>query len=198
MNLTFEEHQLLQYFLKTSLEEKNDPIYQTLLNKVDRAFKHPQPFITADIVLWRFIPGSWDHIKFNEGQESTEILLIKRAKEPYLDYWALPGGHFDIESDESINHAALREMEEETGIKPDDLYGKTLKFEKYFDNKKRDTRGRSVTFVFNGEVDMRKNPQIVAADDAKDVRWVNRWDLASMDLAFDHGHILRKTNWIKV
>jgi ADP-ribose pyrophosphatase YjhB (NUDIX family) len=44
-----------------------------------------------------------------------KILLVKRGKRPYKNLWCLPTGF--AESGESIEEAALRELEEETGIK---------------------------------------------------------------------------------
>jgi 8-oxo-dGTP diphosphatase len=44
-----------------------------------------------------------------------KILLVKRGKKPYQGLWCLPTGF--AESGESIEKAALRELEEETGVK---------------------------------------------------------------------------------
>src|SRR4051812_36937535 len=43
-----------------------------------------------------------------------KILLIKRGREPFKGYWALPGGY--IEWDESTEEAVAREVMEETGL----------------------------------------------------------------------------------
>ncbi len=43
------------------------------------------------------------------------IALVKRKNEPYKDMWCLPSGF--AEAGETISEAALRELEEETGIK---------------------------------------------------------------------------------
>ena len=42
------------------------------------------------------------------------MLLVKRGKAPFLDYWSLPGGR--IEAGESAEQAACRELNEETGL----------------------------------------------------------------------------------
>lgn len=46
------------------------------------------------------------------------VLLIRRAAEPYRDWWALPGGV--LQPDESLDEAASRKLVEETGVR--DVY----------------------------------------------------------------------------
>ncbi len=45
----------------------------------------------------------------------SQVLLIRRGTAPRLDEWSLPGGR--IEWGEAATAAALRELEEETGVK---------------------------------------------------------------------------------
>lgn len=47
--------------------------------------------------------------------DDRKILLVKRGKKPYRNMWCLPTGF--AEAGESIEEAALRELEEETGIR---------------------------------------------------------------------------------
>lgn len=49
----------------------------------------------------------------------TQVLLMRRNKEPNLGLWIAPGGK--IELDESPHDAARREMLEETGLTVDEL-----------------------------------------------------------------------------
>lgn len=44
-----------------------------------------------------------------------EVLLVKRAVEPGIGKWSLPSGFLEL--DETPREAALRELEEETGLK---------------------------------------------------------------------------------
>jgi len=215
MNLTPEEYAILTHELHKTLNEliertqDNQPgplfeektRYESLLKKLERSHRHPQPFITADIIIWRFteefrnycdLPASLT-VPIRHGKSNIEILMIQRGREPYLDHWAFPGGHFDIDTDESIRDAAFRELEEETGIQKRHLYG--LNFDRYYDQKKRDTRGRYVTFVFSGELNPLDAPEVKAADDAKNVKWINKSDVLGEKLAFDHRTIFQ--NWSK-
>ncbi|MEZ5561015.1 MAG: NUDIX domain-containing protein [Pseudomonadales bacterium] len=50
----------------------------------------------------------------------AELFLMRRANTGFMDgYFALPGGH--QHAGESVTEAALRECEEETGIRPEAL-----------------------------------------------------------------------------
>lgn len=46
--------------------------------------------------------------------DNREVLLVKRKNDPYKDMWCLPIGF--AESGEEVAHAALRELQEESGI----------------------------------------------------------------------------------
>lgn len=54
-------------------------------------------------------------------EAAGRMLLIRRALDPYKGCWAVPGGF--VEKGESVTIAAVRELEEETGIRisEDDL-----------------------------------------------------------------------------
>ncbi len=48
-------------------------------------------------------------------EKDRNILLVKRGNKPYKGMWCLPSGF--AETGETIEIAALRELEEETGVK---------------------------------------------------------------------------------
>jgi len=56
-------------------------------------------------------------------EKDGRVVLVRRGVEPKLGYWSLPSGY--VEADEMAEEAAVREMQEETGlqIEIDDLLG---------------------------------------------------------------------------
>ncbi len=74
-------------------------------------YKYPRPSVTVDIVVYGY-----------DGGKQLKMLLIERGGEPFKGHWALPGGFVDLNED--LETAALRELEEETGVK--DLFVEQL------------------------------------------------------------------------
>lgn len=114
-------------------------------------------------------------------EAKIHVLLIQRAKQPFKNCWALPGGHVD--EGEELLQATQRELEEETGlvIKHDIAQVGT------FGHPQRDPRGHVITTAFVTTLDMLK--EVRGLDDAKEARW---FELSKLDgnLAFDHAYIL--------
>ncbi|HSG68157.1 MAG TPA: NUDIX hydrolase [Bacteroidales bacterium] len=136
-------------------------------------YPFPRPALTVDIVIFRLT----DHV--------PEVLLIQRANEPYKGYWALPGGFVD--KDESLEHAAARELEEETGLK-----NILLTQMHAFGNPGRDPRGHTVSVVYVGYLP--KGAVAVAGDDAAKAAWHIPEKLP--DMAFDHEAIIEMASGI--
>ncbi|MFN6945172.1 MAG: NUDIX domain-containing protein [Cytophagaceae bacterium] len=131
-------------------------------------YEHPHPSVTTDCVI------------FGYNNPKLYILLIKRRNEPFAGKWALPGGYVDIK--ESCENAAVRELQEETGLKILDL--KQLKT---FSEVSRDPRERTISVVFYGETRI-KESETKAGDDATEAKWFHIYDLP--ELAFDHKKII--------
>src|SRR5689334_806197 len=132
-------------------------------------YEYPRPSVTVDIIL------------FHRDGERTEVLLIKRAGDPFKGAWAFPGGFVD--EDESLERAAARELKEETGLE-----GIMMEQLAAFGDPGRDPRGHTVSVVFVAQLD--HPAEAAAADDADEARWHSA--LRPPRLAFDHKKILRK------
>lgn len=133
-----------------------------------RSGQYHYPAITVDVIL------------FTLREQDLQVLLVRRKNPPFEGRWAIPGGF--VEAAESLDAAARRELEEETGLR--DLYLEQLYT---FGDPKRDPRGRVITVAYFA---LAPAPLVVqAGDDASDARW---WSVYKLPLlAFDHAKILR-------
>lgn len=131
-------------------------------------YKYPRPEVTADCVVWGWKKGE------------VYVLLVRRGKEPFRGCWALPGGF--METDESAEDCAVRELREETGLSV-----ASVRQVGAFSAPDRDPRGRVVTVAFYAFADMQQE-LLRAGDDAAEAGWFPFSGLPS--LAFDHREIL--------
>ncbi len=112
-----------------------------------------------------------------------ELLLVRRAKPPFIDRLVLPGGHVE-ETDASLAAAAARELREETGVvlRPEDLSPLCL-----LDAPDRDPRsGRRVSVVFAAFAAARSSIRAKAGSDARAIVWRRPEALRPDELGFDH------------
>lgn len=132
-------------------------------------YKYPHPAVTADCLIFGF------------SGNQTYLLLIERKNEPYKGCWAFPGGFINI--DESAETAALRELNEETGIKGVEIHQLHT-----FSDVHRDPRERVITIAFYGIVNKANFENVKGGDDARKAQWFSLSNLPK--LAFDHEEIL--------
>ncbi len=111
--------------------------------------------------------------------DNVSVLLIQRGRPPFEGSWALPGGFVD--ELEPLEHAALRELQEETNIS-----GLTLQLFSVYGDPGRDPRGWTVSIVYLGL--LHSNFLATAGDDARSLDWFPLQNLPP--LAFDHAQIL--------
>jgi len=123
-----------------------------------------------------------DAVIFSKSAAGLNVLLIRRANEPFKDCWAFPGGFVNI--DEVIDIAVYRELEEETNISNVSLTRVDV-----FDAIDRDPRERTVSVAYYGFINDSNEP-VKAGDDAKDAKWFSVNNLP--ELAFDHSMILKR------
>lgn len=110
---------------------------------------------------------------------SEGVILIKRAREPYKGRWALPGGF--VRYGERVEEAAVREAEEETGLKV-----RLKRLVGVYSDPNRDPRGHLVSICFLAE---RVSGKLSTSDEAMEVRAFEK--IPWQDLAFDHAKMLR-------
>jgi 8-oxo-dGTP diphosphatase len=113
--------------------------------------------------------------------QRLHVLLIKRGEAPYHRCLALPGGF--VRDDEDLEHAAARELEEETGLAGKDLH---LEQVRTYAAPGRDPRGRVAAVAYLAIApDL---PRPVAGTDAMSAQWLPAD--GAYRLAFDHRTIL--------
>ena len=120
---------------------KRTPIDQSteaaFLANYDSAI-YPRPSVAIDLVL----------MTAHEGE--LRVLLVRRGEHPFKDAWALPGGFVRVgdghrDKGEDLDAAAARELEEETGLSPADVFLEQLGA---FGRAQRDPRMRVITVAY--------------------------------------------------
>jgi len=145
--------------------------------KTEYCYEWPRPGVTVDIALFT-VAGALNAL-------CLEVLLIERDEKPWQGMWALPGGF--VRENEDLNAAALRELNEETGIPT-----ATLEQVEAVGTPGRDTRGHIITIVFAGLVAGDRH-ELKPRGDARQARWFEVSAATPLpELAFDHKELLRR------
>jgi len=124
----------------------------------------PTPALAADVIIELI------------DRPGRPIVLIERRNPPHG--WAIPGGFVDI--GETVEHAAMREAHEETGLRV-----RLIQLLGCYSDPRRDPRGHTVSVVYVGTAE--GAPQ--ARDDALAAAVFDLTRLPNA-LAFDHASIL--------
>ena len=133
---------------------------------MEYTYKYPRPAVTADCVVIT-------------KEAEPKVLLIQRGADPYKGCWAFPGGFMNM--DETTEQCAIRELEEETGLKVS-----TVRQLGAYSKVDRDPRGRTITVAYLAIID--KPAQVTGQDDAAKAEW---FPLSALpELAFDHADIM--------
>jgi 8-oxo-dGTP diphosphatase len=126
---------------------------------------------------------SLDCVIFGYKEGKIHALLIKRAMEPYMGEWAIPGDL--VYPDEDLPEAASRILSELTKV--DDV---VLHQGQTFGKPNRHPQGRVITNAYFALVRV-DDINAVADSWANEVQWVPVCELPQ--LAFDHNEILEST-----
>lgn len=156
-----------------------------------------QKFIDDYLQEWSAAPyppifTTVDSVVFKSGH----ILVVKRRGFPGRGLLALPGGF--VKPDEWLEHAALREVREETGIAlPIAELRKHIRATRVFDHPDRSLRGRTIThgYYLNlgavGEL-----PPVKGNDDASKAFWLALNDVYINEDKFFEDHVSIITHFI--
>lgn len=113
--------------------------------------------------------------------KNNKILLAKRVKNPFKNYWCLPGGH--VELFEKIDAAVKREIKEELGIK---IKPKFLTFDQEI---YKNLKWHANVFFFasdvNGHIRINKN-------ELSGYKFFANSEIKNLKLAFNHKKITLK------
>lgn len=124
-----------------------------------------------------------DNVLFTVAQGELKVLLVKRAIEPFIEQWSLPGGFVDPQLDANVEACARRKLQEKTGVAPS--YLEQLKV---FSGHKRDPRGFAVTLAFYALMGEQAAQSHI--DTVHDAKWLPVHQLMNYQLAFDHQAII--------
>jgi 8-oxo-dGTP diphosphatase len=130
--------------------------------------QHKNPIPTVDTII----------------QKDSQVMLIKRKKDPYKEKMVFPGGF--VNEGETVEDAAIREVKEETSldIELDNILG-------VYSDPSRDPRGHIMSTVFVGRIsDKSNNKEPMAGDDASAIKWVDLATIEEVSFGFDHKKIL--------
>ena len=132
------------------------------------ANQYERPSVTVDVIIFSLV------------DDDLQLLVAKRTHPPFKGKWAVPGGF--VRMNESLEVAAARKLEEETGVV--DVYMEQLYT---FGEPSRDPRTRVITVAYIALVPQTAIVQ-KAPSEGKETAWVSVYDLP--ELAFDHSYIV--------
>ncbi len=130
-------------------------------------YEYARPALTVDCVVFALDGGD------------LKVLLVQRGQPPFEGRWALPGGF--VEVGETVEEAAAREAQEETGLRVE-----ILRLVGVYSEPARDPRGHNVSCAFLARP-MPESGRLSAATDATEAGFL---DPSTVELAFDHGRIV--------
>lgn len=142
-----------------------------------------RPSVTVDLVIFTVI------------DKELRVLLVQRKEHPFKGRWALPGGFVRVKDDrndqgEDLDAAAVRELEEETGLASGAAGRIFLDQVRTFGRPGRDPRTRVISVAYYALVRPTLVPLIRAGGDVSAARWFSVAEARADELAFDHREIL--------
>jgi 8-oxo-dGTP diphosphatase len=133
-------------------------------------------------IKYKFAVIATDVVIFTVKDGQLQVLLIGMKKNPYLGYWALPGGL--VNADESVDNAAVRVLTTKAGIS--NVYLEQLYT---FGNVNRDPFGRVVSVAYFALIPTNSVRPKTTGEYA-DIAWFPVKNLPRM--AYDHSEVVGK------
>lgn len=121
-----------------------------------------KPSVTIDTIIFTVRDVNVDNYR-KLPEKKFQVLLVKRAGEPYKDKWSLPGTF--VREEESFEEAVNRCLKEKANIK--DIYLEQLYS---WGNPLRDPRERVISTSYMGLVDS-NDIQIKAGFNVEEIEW---------------------------
>ena len=117
----------------------------------------------------------------------SQLLLVRRATDPFKGYWDLPGGF--VEVNESVEESIVRETKEETGI---DLDPKDLKlfmttWDRYL---YKGIKDYTLGLIYSAKLAEKDIP--VPADDVSETKFFDHDEIPWEHIAFDSIRMILK------
>lgn len=127
--------------------------------KKDNYFR---PSVTVDCILFTIRYSKSENYK-KLPEKKLQVLLARRAEEPFKNRWCLPGSF--VREEEKFEDSVNRVLEEKTNIK--DIYLEQLYS---WGDPLRDPRDRVISTSYMGLIDS-NNIQIKAGKNVDDIKW---------------------------
>lgn len=108
--------------------------------------------------------------------DGDRVLLVLRGREPMADLWSLPGGKLKV--GESAIDAAIREVTEETALQITSL----VFVQTFIPLRTEGTKVIESNYHLDVFASNQFSGNLVASDDAKDVKWVQLSNLSGLPL----------------
>jgi 8-oxo-dGTP diphosphatase len=123
--------------------------------------------------------------------DGERVLLVRRAREPLLNVWTLPGGA--VEVGETLQAALTRELREETGVVVE--VGPVVEV---LDQIRMDPEGRvQYHYVLVDFLCRRTGGQLAPGSDAADARWVEVGELEALSVPPSTERVIRKARSLR-
>lgn len=155
-------------------------------------YKYPMAGLAGDSVVYFR----------KEDTDDLYVLMIRRSgntkPEQFQNTWALPGGFFDVNSDESMRACALRELKEETGVDLRQKNEEDYTLSHIADKIGRDPRHRTISTVFKLNLGIQEEApkdMLLSPEDTHEVakaKWVNVTNTHESEFAFDHFEVIKR------